>query len=237
MTISILSWNKVSFLAKLQLFLKSRKDYLEKIQSNSALDQAEVCSSLSSSYYSIVGTGVVHFRNFFRCSWKLVLLPILVLFWLLTWFPLMLWCYFNMLHLSNRVVKLIGYSEMTADQLDIRQSILRRRGRYKEARVCIEIALKKTLNHHTRGLLCVGLAEIFLREDNRDGVVMEIRSALHEAEKCEGREPQQASRIYRHCSSLHFKLEGNNSFEGELLRSKAKSLAMSVGAKDQVLKT
>ena len=236
MTISILSWNKVSFLAKLQLFLKSRKDYMEKIQSNSALDRAEVCSSLSSSYYSIVGTGVAHFRNFFRCSWKLVLFPIFVIVWLLTWFPLMLWCYFDMLHLSNKVVKLIGYNEMTADQLDIRQSILRRRGRYKEARVCIEIALKKTLNHHTRGLLCVGLAEIFLKEDNRDGVVMEIRSALHEAEKCEDREPQQASRIYRHCSRLYYMLEGKQSVDGKELQRKAEALAMSVGAADQIIK-
>ena len=236
MTISELSWNKSSFIAKLLLFFKATREYKDKIQSSSALEKAEACSTLSSCYYSIAGTGMAHMKSYFRVDWKFILYPIFTVIWVLTWFPLVLICYFNMLHLSNQVVEFIGYNEMTADQLDIRQSILRRRGKYKEARVCIEIALRKTLNHHTRGLLGIGLAEIFLKEDNRDGVAMEIRAALHEAEKCELREPQQAARIYRHCSRLHFLLEGKHSLDGSLLQSKAMTLATRSDAKDQIIK-
>lgn len=236
MTISELSWNKSSFIAKLLLFFKATKENKEKIQSSSAFEKAEACSALSSSYYSIAGTGMAQIKSYFRDDWKFILFPMFVVVWFLTWFPLMIWCYFNMLHLSEQVVKLIGYEEMTADQLDIRQSILRRRRKYKEARVCIEIALRKTLNHHTRGLLSIGLAEIFLSEGNWSGVAMEIRAALREAEKCEIREPQQAVRIYRHCSRLYYLLEGKQSLDGDLLRNKAMTLATQSGAIDQIAK-
>lgn len=141
-----------------------------------------------------------------------------------------------MLPLSNRMVKLIDYDGMSADQCDVRQSVLRRRGQYKEAKRCIRAALAKNPEKaHTRGLLRIGLAEIYRHESNRQGVETEVKSALVEAETAEKQDPRQAGRIYKHCANLTDFLQRNGS-QGSKLRHKAEELARSVGAQDQLLK-
>ncbi len=237
MTTSELSWNKVSFLAKLQLYFKSTNDFKMKVWSANILERAEAYSALSSCYYSIVGTGIAHFKNIFRDDWKFFLFPVLTVIWFLTWFPLVLGCYINMLRYSNQVVKLIGYDTMTVDQLDIRQSILRCTFQYKEAKSCIYLALKKNPEKpHTRGLLNVGLAEILIKDGDRMSAKFELARAVTEAKVSEEDNPQQAVRIYRHCARLYFRLNDNFIIDGELCLHKARTIALKIEAMDQVIK-
>ncbi len=232
-----LSWSKTSFLAKLQLFLKSQQNEKQKMQSGDRRAQAEACSSLSSTYYTIVGTGFSQLKATLRPKWLIWLAPLRILLWCLTWLPLAAWCYWRMLPLSNRMVELIGYDGMSADQCDVRQSVLRRRGQYEEAKKCIRAALAKNPEKaHTRGLLRVGLAEIYRHEGNRQGVETEVKAALVEAEVSEKQDPRQAARIYKHCANLTDFVEKGDPIPGSQLRRKAEELARSVGAQDQLLK-
>lgn len=228
-----LSWSETSFLAKLQLFFKSLKREKEKMRSSDRQVQAGGYSALSSTYYSIVGTAFSQLKAAFRPKW---FAPVKVAAWCFTWLPLAAWCYWRMLPLSNRIVELIGYDGMSADQCDVRQSILRRRGKYDEAKKCIRAALAKNPEKaHTRGLLHVGLADIYRHEGEWHGEETEIKLAIAEAEKAERIDPRQAARIYRHCAVAY---EGFKQISlAEQFREKARTLAQATGAKDQLFKT
>lgn len=232
-----LSWSKTSFLAKLQLFLKSQQNEKQRMRSGDRRARAEACFSLSSTYYTIAGTGFSQLKATLRPKWLIWLASLRILLWCLTWLPLVAWCYWRMLPLSNRMVELIGYDGMSADQCDVRQSVLRRRGQYEEAKRCIHAALAKNPEKaHTRGLLRVGLAEIYRHEGDRRNVETEVEAALGEAEIAEKQDPRQAARIYKHCANLTDFIEEGDPIPGSQLRRKAQSLAESVGAQDQLLK-
>jgi hypothetical protein len=232
-----LSWGKTSFPSKLKLFLTSIQSEKDKIRWCNEHVQASACCSLSSTYYSIVGTAFSQLKATIRPTWLMWLAPLRIVLWCLTWLPLAGWCYWRMLPLSDRMVALIGYDKMSPDQCDVRQSILRRRGRYHEAKRCIGIALEKNpAQAHTRGLLRVGLAQIYQHEGNKRGVEIEIRDALIEAGIAERQDPRQAARIYRWCANLTDYIRGGNSAHGDEFRRKAEQLARSVGANDQVLR-
>ena len=230
-----LSWSETSFLAKLQLFFKSRKqEKKEKMRSGDARVQAGGCSALSSTYYSIVGTAFSQLKATLRPK---LLAPVKVAAWCLTWLPLAAYCYWRMLPLSNRIVELIGYDGMSADQCDVRQSVLRRRGQYKEAKKCIRAALAKNSEKaHTRGLLRVGLAEIYRHEGDRRSSEAEVRMALTEAAEAEKQDPRQAARIYKHCADITDSDKQGGPIPGSQLRRKAQELAQTTGARDQLLK-
>lgn len=228
-----LSWNETSFLSKLQLFLKSRKQDGKKILSNDCCAQAEGYSALSSTYYSIVGTAFSQLKAGLQ---QKLIAPVKIAAWCTTWLPLSVWCYWRMLPLSNQVVDLVGYNNMTADQCDVRQSILRRRGQYKEAEKCISIALGKNPGKaHTRGLLHVGLAEIYQKWGLLQNAREQVLAAIMVAEDTGGQDPRQAARIYRHCANL-FEIGGNGSYSATDLRRKAQELAKATNASDQILK-
>lgn len=232
-----LSWSKTSFAAKLQLFLKALQNEKKRMRSGDRQAGVEACSSLSSTYYTIVGTGFSQLKATLRPKWLIWLAPLRILLWCLTWLPLAAWCYWRMLPLSNRTVELIGYDGMSADQCDIRQSILRRRGQYEEAKLCIRVALAKNPEEaHTRGLLRVGLAEIYRHEGDRQKVETEVQNALTEAEIAEKQDLRQAARIYRHCANLIDFVEKGDPIPGSRLRRKAQGLAEEAGAQDQLLK-
>ena len=229
-----LSWGETSFLAKLQLFFKSRKQEKEKMQSNDQQVRAGGYSALSSTYYSIVGTAFSQLKAALRPK---LLAPVKVAAWCLTWLPLTAYCYWRMLPLSNRIVELIGYDGMSADQCDVRQSVLRRRGQYDEAKKCIRAALAKNPEKaHTRGLLRVGLAEIYRHEGNRQSARTEVHAALAEAGEAEKQDPRQAARIYKHCADLFGQVGVNDLHPTDDLRRKAQELAQATGARDQLLK-
>jgi len=135
-----------------------------------------------------------------------------IVVWCLTWLPLAAWCYWRMLPLSNQIVKLIGYDGMSAAQCDVHQTILRCYKRYDEARMCILAALAKNPGEvHIRGLLHIGLARI--HQQNRDwvSVQIEVDKVIAEAPKAARENPQQATRIYRHCADLVDQIGGGRS--------------------------
>ena len=229
-----LSWGETSFLAKLQLFFKSGKQEKEKMQSNDRQVRAGGYSALSSTYYSIVGTAFSQLKTALRPKW---LAPVKVAAWCLTWLPLAAYCYWRMLPFSNRIVELIGYDGMSADQCDVRQSVLRRRGQYDEAKKCIRAALAKNPEKaHTRGLLRVGLAEIYRHEGDRQSARTEVHAALVEAVGAEKQDPRQAARIYKHCADITDFVEQGDPIPGSQLRRKAQTLAQATSARDQLLK-
>jgi len=230
-----LSWDETSLSSKIQLFFKSRGREKPKIHSSDPILQAEGCSALSSTYYSIAGTGASQLKASLKPIW---LAPPWVALWFFSWFPLTLWCYWRMLPLSNRVVKIIGYERMTSAQCDIRQSILRRRGRLAEAKKCIEAALKKTAEIHTIGLLLIALSHINFKQNNLEDANKHLYQAEGAAQEAEKQDPRQAARIYRHCSSLVDKLVGyKGGKESKRFMNKAISLAETAGANDQLLKS
>jgi len=170
------------------------------MQSNDQQVRAGGYSALSSTYYSIVGTAFTQLKAALRPK---LLAPVKVVAWCLTWLPLAAYCYWRMLPLSNRIVDLIGYDGMSADQCDVRQSILRCQVEYDEAKKCLRAALAKNPKKaHTRGMLHVGLAEIYQYEGNRQSARTEVHAALTEAAEAEKQDPRQAARIYKHCADL-----------------------------------
>ena len=236
-SIKELSWKKTSFLSKLKLFFKSQKEEREKIRSN--FTKAQGYSALSSTYYSIVGSAFARLKSTLCPKQKLLILiaPIRMLVWLFTWFPLAAWCYFRMLHFSDRVVALLTYKRMSADECDVRQSILLLRHRYHQAKTCIKVALSKNPEKaHTRGLLHAGLAKIYYRYREWRRAEEETRVAVAEAEEAESNEPMQAARIYRICSTIPSFAGGDDPICNKRLRRKAEELAISSGASDQLQK-
>lgn len=212
----------------------SRKCEKQKIQSNDRKIQARGYSSLSSTYYSIVGTAFSQFKAALRPIW---FAPVRMLVWCFTWLPLSAWCYWRMLPLSDRVVELVGYDGMSADQCDIRQSVLQKRKRYKEADKCIKIALDKNPEKaHTRGLLHAGLAEIYEKKGDWRGAEEEVQAALAEAKEAEKQDSRQAARIYRKCAGITDFFEQGDPIPGNQLRQKAQTIAQATGAQDQLLK-
>ncbi|MBI5742643.1 MAG: hypothetical protein HZA25_02290 [Candidatus Niyogibacteria bacterium] len=229
-----LSWGGTAFLAKLQLFYFTLKNEGWRVRSAEPRTRAQGYSALSSTYYSIVGTAFAQLKATLKPKW---LAPVRIAAWCLIWLPLAAWCYWRMLPLSNRIVKLIGYGDMSADQCDVRQSILRRRGRYDEAKKCIRAALTKNPEKaHTRGLLRVGLAEIYRHEGDWRNAKTEVGAALVEAEQAEKLDPRQAARIYRQCADITDFVEQGDPIPGNQLRQKAQMLAKAAGAQDQLLK-
>ena len=225
-----LSWGETSFLAKMQLFFKARKYTSVKLRSSDLYDRAEGYTSLSSTYYSISGTAVARLRSIVRLKWYTLFR---IAAWCIAWLPLAAWCYWRMLPLSDRALELLGYDGMTTDQCDVRQSILRRRGRYAEAEECIRIALtKQPASAASRGLLHVGMAQIYKHRRCHTAAKVEVRLALAEIEIIERKDPRQAVRIYRHCASILDAIGVPSSH----LRSKGQAIAREADAQDQLLK-
>lgn len=235
-TIADLSWKESSFLSKFRLFVKSNQKEGKRMRSSNRAVQAEGYSALSSTYYSIVGTGVSTLKNIVRSSRPRVFVPLRLVLWCLTWLPFAGWCFLRMLPLSRRVVKLIGYGGMSEGMIDIHQSILRLWRKDELAKDLISCLLRtESITPHTRGLLSVGLADIYLRRGQREAAYEKIQAAIIQAHKVEETEPLQVVRIYRHAADMLAKLKGDTLQISEL-RRKASELAEKAGAKDQILK-
>lgn len=225
-----LSWKQVSLVGKLNLIRKSQQDHAQKFDSDDNFIKADGCSALSSTYYSVLGTAFAHLKLAFKFSWKF---PARILFWIFAWLPLAMWCRWRMAYWSDQVVKLIGYEGMTADQCDIRQSILRRCGRWGEVYDCIQIGLNApNLPAHTESLLRVGLAHVYLQGKDYDAAKKETERAFTCAHEIVG-DLHQSSRIYRHCAALFRKFKDPRADYSAVW---AETLAKETGARDQSLK-
>ncbi len=232
-----LSWNDASFLGKLVLFVKSQLN--SNFKSSNTAKRAEGYSALSSNYYSIAATTVARLRTLLTWRWsKLLLLPFALLAYLVTWLPLGAWCYWRMLAASHKVVELIGYEGMSADQCDIRQSILRRRGYYSEASHCITIGLRKgDVSNTTRCLLFIGLADVCLHLDGATRVPTILKEILALAPSVS--DPHQLVRIYRNSADLMDRIGKGTTISGvssQELREKAHAIAIAHDMADQLLK-
>ncbi len=231
-----LSWSKTSFLSKFILFMDANDDVIMRLHSHDCKEKASGYSALSSTYHNIYGTAFAKLKSTVKPWWLLWLAPIRAALWSITWLPLAGWCYMRALPLSNRVVELIGYGGMSADQCDIRQSILFWHNYLEEAKTCINAALVKSPGKaHTRGLLHVGLAKIYRKEGDRLNSETELIVAINIAEEAEKEDPRQAVRIYRHCASIADSLM-LEVVSGDHLRRKAKKIAQELNLKDQLLK-
>lgn len=224
-----LSWNKDGFFDKVSLVKKSRQE----VKVAKTNNKVGTLSALSSTYYSVAGTAIAQLRSKTQLSWKSLLLPL----WFVTWLPLGAWCYWRMLPISNKALRIAGeYQNLSVSQCDDRQSILRRRGQLDEALFCINSTFYKEPVGHTLALLLVGKADVLERQNKEWGNFSEIKGliyrALDIAKEIESDEPQQAIRIYRNCANLVERIGE----DGSLLRKKAKQIAQRVGAKDQLLK-
>lgn len=236
-SIHALSWNTTSFLSKLSLFVKSHFRQRASLHSKNSYDRGNGYSALSSTYYSIAGTAMSRLNAIKRSSQVPILKPFRLLLWGLTWLPLGAWCAMRMTSLSDKALQLRGHL-MTADQYDIRQSILRSEGRYRDARRCIEQGLGlKPIKAHTRGLFYVGFADVSLHEKDREAAEHFIGCAIRAAEIAEqDGEDRQAARIFAGCARLADVLKMRTPVWRQSLRDQAHKLADASGAKDQKLK-
>lgn len=78
------------------------------------------------------------------------------------------WYLWRAVRLSDRLERMLGLEGMHPDQLDVRQSILRKARRHRAALRCIQEALwRENVRPHTRALLQVGRGEILERLGRR----------------------------------------------------------------------
>lgn len=223
-----LSWNADSFWAKVRLFLASYRQNWAAIMGGNAASQSAASSALSSTFYSIVGTAHAKLSEVGRqeIAWRYWYFVT----WFWTWGLLGGYCYLAMQWHSNAV------DIRTADQADIRQSILRRTRRYAEAITLIREFYENSAGH-TRGLLAVGLADCYgyvehvgsARERTRY-----INEAVDTAHQVSEAQPAQAARILRKVADLL--TEDRKVEEANRARQQAISIAAGIGAKDQILK-
>ncbi len=240
-TIQNLSWGRGDFRAKLELFRRARKEFRDKEfeikmfpKGNTEHRLSWEYSALSSTYYSIFTTAIAQLFSIKSDGW---LAPLRLIPWLLTWGWLGFWCWWRMLPLSNKALRLAGgYGCMDADMCDVRQSILRARLKWEKALNCCGYGLRdEQISPHTKALLLVARAEGYWRFNKTRDVEHDIESALRLAVELEESEPNQMSRVYRRCAVLVEKLNFDK-YDWQALLAKAKELAERAGAGDQTLK-
>ena len=224
-----LSWSTDDFFSKLRLIRLSRAKVRESRKSSTE-NLADAYSGLSSTYYSICGSAFAQAKkakeNGFICLLK----------WFFTWFPLGLWCYHFMYSASNKTVDLIGLKGMTAEQCDIRQSILGKFCKWNEVVDIIIDSLGKDMKDHTRGLLMVSLSEALWKRGSSNSIEVHLRLALNIAFSVRESEPLQAVRIFRKSADVLDLICGCETEESLEMRNIARKIAEEYGAKDQVLK-
>jgi hypothetical protein len=192
------SWNRVDFKSKWWLFKSEREAYQRDMTVANFERRVSACSKLSSTYYGIASTGKVVMEDILRRKKLGEIVKSLY-----TWLPLTAFCYYRMSIISDKMFRIAGgVAALSADQADVRQSILRVKGRYDEAYSLIEFALeKKKMQKHTRGLLYIGLAECE-KKLKKTRFENSIYAAYKLAGDIASSDPRQAVRIYRGCARL-----------------------------------
>lgn len=246
-----LSWNEDSFFAKLRLVIKSEKKTFsrrsfkllaEDLMFGKLIDNpVDLWSNLSSTYYSVAGSSFVKIRKIFSLSDKNFgtvrgavadfFRPLTIPFWLL----LGGYCFLRMFLASNRMLKIAGgYQRLTAEQCDVRQSILRKWRKWSKAYFCVNYGLTKNPSDCTLALLKIGALDIALRraEIGKGEALADILYIASLADSIEKENPQQAGRILRHCGKLLERIGE----DGSRFYNKSRQILEQVGAKDQLLK-
>ena len=140
---------------------KARAGFLKAIG-----DEVQALSALSSTYYAAAGNAFTHI-GFSPADWN----P--------DWLIAGLWCLMRALWFSERLIRRVGMHGMSADQLDIRATILRKVRRRREALRCINEALgRPRVSAEARALLEVGRGEILSHFKRLPEAVQAYRQAL-----------------------------------------------------------
>lgn len=193
---------------------------------------ARKLSRFSSIFYSAAGNAMANFK---KEPWKI---------W---WAWRVLRCLHRAVRFSDRLHREVGLEGMTPDQLDVRQSVMRKARRYTDALSCIEEALGRPgeLEPHTQALLHVGRAQIMLAGPKRFVNEAKGKESMVAARKLVERfaegDPAQASRVLRGYAELLVIIHERfgTPLDSALLRStrrRAQGLAERAGATDQLLK-
>lgn len=248
-----LSWNEVDFFEKLHVVIKSEKEsntiWLQEFRRewNGSLEddkdqidkKINSLSALSSTYYTVTGTAGRQIKRILWDQFGTIQGAFMFIFniWQVPfWLLLGGYCFLRELPTSNKMLKIAGgYENLTADQCDVRQSILRRHRKWKEALVCIKFGLSKKLIGHTRAFLLIGrvYTHLGLKCFFEKGEKTDLDEAISIANAICVTNPNQAIRIFRHCGHLYNKTYCG---DGKSFLKKAELLAKSIGAKDQLLK-
>ncbi len=135
------------------------------------------------------------------------------------------------------LIKAVAVSDMgahqlvTAEQYDVRQTILRDAGRYEDAKEVIDEGLKIDAPIHTKALLMVGKADALSHLGDTDGARTIMSDVAAGVDDVVATEPRQAIRIYRALVRF-YKKSGNEAAMNEMVQ-KAYALILKTGANDQ----
>lgn len=249
-----LSWNEDSFRAKWRLFKKSRRKFDDALNTAEKMAYApakrmrgDACFAFASSYHSIAGTAASQVKGHAQALRDPQFPPIAGLYLLgdvFTWMWLGRFCYFRELPIAHEGYRLLSWEGMNANQCDIYQSVLRAHRKYAWAETCIRVGLNKEPSAHTRGLLNVGIADIYYHGGAHRNAPVKgpLKAALQAAQEAQerGEDSNQIIRIYGKCAKLARKLTEEDRASlpmtpGEM-EEKSKTLLQETRARDQELK-
>lgn len=123
---------------------------------------------------------------------------------------------------------------MTAEEFDVRQSILRKAGRLDEALEAIEQGLQKTPDTHTKALLLLGKVGVLIQQKNAPLAQSAIAEVERLAPEVAQHDKLQATRIYR--GLARFYKEVGDSEKLDAAAREAERLIDETGAEDQRIK-
>jgi hypothetical protein len=148
------------------------------------------------------------------------------------WFPIAAFCFWRALRFSNRFAKKIQLEKMTAPQLDVRASILRKLGKHNEALWCAVVALgKKEVSIDSRALLLLSAGECQLTLDSP----VEANRFFQQAEALlPDISPNVRVRVARALATYHGRRSHHE--RAEELRTLAREIAEREGLADQLQK-
>lgn len=228
MSVSELSWKRSDVWAKWKLYwLMNEHRFSFWRHRHDPLKRVAAYTAISSTYYSILATGKRQYDSVVHYPFRLIA-------WVLTWGPLMTLCVFRLELLSDSALEAVGgdYSKLTADQCDVRQSILRSLGKWERAKEAIEAGLKDVnAKPHTLALLYLGKAEIALNEGHWQSVPGLLSIVESHAQHIPLREVGQRARVYRKAARL-----SPDPNEGLKFWMKAEDVVRTHGLEDQLLK-
>ncbi len=219
------SWSTTNWFAKLSMLVIDTVRFLLVILNPWSLRGQRVSyySMLSSTCYSIAGTA--HKRTEGR---SILLVS--------HWYVLGGLCYLLMEPIANRMMRVAGGMKITtADQLNIYQSIKRRRGKDAEALSAIIMALgKNEMSPHTRGLLLVGKADIAVALGGVEVALNDLSQAATIAKEGIDLKVEQRASIFKGISRVFRRMRHFE--EAEAFRRKAIATGEECGARDQIAK-
>lgn len=228
MNVSELSWKRSDLWAKWKLYwLMNEHRFGFWRYRHDPLKRAAAYTTISSTYYSILATGKHQYDS-------VVHHPFRLLVWFLTWGPLMFLCRMNVGFISDQVLEVVNgdYSKLSADQCDVRQTILRFLKRWDEAKRAIDSGLKDVnAKPHTLALLYLGKAEIAFNEGRWQSVGGLLSIVESHAQHIPLREGGQRARVYRRAARL-----STDSNQRLKFWMKAEDAVRTHGLEDQLLK-